>query len=120
MSPSTPFGVAGPGVDEDAAVAGATDDRFGEPRRTRERTAGLAILDQLEPDHQPPAADLADGGRRRRADPRERGLEPVALRRARLDQVLVLEDPEDLAGDGGAGRGVGVSEAVDEAAVVQR
>ena len=111
-----PVRVARPRVDEDAGVARRADDALRQAGGARERPPRLAVRDQLEPDHQPPAADLADvlgcG-----AEPLvEQVREPLALVPARLDEVLLVEDPEDLAGDGGAGRRVRVREAVDEAA----
>ena len=52
-----PVRVAGSRVDEDARVARRADDGLGQPGCARERAARLAILDQLEADHEAAPAD---------------------------------------------------------------
>ena len=103
-----------PGVEQQASLARRAHDPLRQPVAARERRARLAVRDELDADQQAAAADLADV--RVVVQPIvEQRLQPVALRGARLDQVLVLEDPQDLAGDRRADGVVRVREPVDEA-----
>ena len=115
MSPSTPFGVARPRVDEDPGVARRPDDALGQRSARGNGAPRLAVRDELEADHQAATADLADV-RVRREPLVEQVREALALDRARLDEVLLVEDPEHLARDRRAARRVRVREAVDEPA----
>ena len=67
------------------------------------------------PTIRPAAADLADAAGGRRADRRGAPASRSPLRALAVDQVLVAQDPQDLAGDGRPDRRVRVREAVDEA-----
>ena len=107
-------GEAGAGVEQHAVRPAGPDDRLGDPVGARERRAGLAVGDELHPEQQPAPADLADVRVAAEALAEQR-LEPLALRGARLDEVLVLEDPQHLAGHRRADGVVRVGEAVDEA-----
>ena len=118
-SPSTPFGVAGAGVEQHAARAGLGEDRLGQSGGPREGRAGLAVGHELDALEQPATADLADVGVVAEAG-LEQPSQPCALGGARLDQRLRLEDAQDLAGDGGADDMVRVGEAVGEAAALER
>ena len=88
------------------------------PIGARERGARFAIRDELEADQQASAANLADVRVVGEALVQQ-GSEAVALPCACLDQALLLEDPEHLAGNGGADGMVRVREPVDEAGAVQ-
>ena len=80
-SPSTPFALPGPRVEQQPALAGDPDDRLDQLRGARERLAGLAVADELHADHQAATADVADGRRARRGG-RPAAPEPLALRGA--------------------------------------
>ena len=82
--------------------------------RARERIPALAVGHELDPDEETAPAHLADG----RVVAKRVGdhlAQPGALRRAGGDEILGLEDPQHLAGDGGSDRRMGVREPVDEA-----
>ena len=109
--------VAGGRVDQQPAIAGLADERLGQAGVARERDPGLAIGDQLEPDQQPAAADLADVRVIAQA-----GGASSARRRSPLAALASTSDSrsriaEDRARDRGTHRVVRVREAVDEPAL---
>jgi hypothetical protein len=78
-----------------------------------ETARGRPLRHKLHTDQQPAAANLADV--RILVQPRpESGQQPLALGRARGNEVFGLEDPEDLRRDRGGDRTVRVGEAMDE------
>ena len=90
--------VAGARVHEHTTSARGRDDRLGQPGLSPIRLARGPIRDELQADHQAATADLPD----RRVAPEPIEQQPgqsFPLRRARLDQVLVVQDAQDLAGD---------------------
>ena len=106
-------GVAGTGVDQETPLAGRPNDALGDPCSPWEWFPAASIGDELEADQQTAAPDLADV--RIVAEPDlEAGHQALALRGARLDEVLRLEDAQDLARDRGGHRAVRVGESVDE------
>jgi hypothetical protein len=54
---------------------------------------GRRLFDQLDPDHEPPLADLGDAGQKRDAL-REKAAQQLDLRLERLEGVLVLKQLE--------------------------
>ena len=83
-------------------------------RSARGNGTRLAVGHELEADEEAAPPDLADVGVAAQPVAEER-LQPVALGRARGDQVFVLEDAQDLGRHRRAHRVVGIGEAVDEA-----
>ncbi len=106
---------ARPAVEQQARVSGIPDDRLGQPGGSWERLAALEIRDELDPDHEAAAADLADV-RVAGETLVEQGPEPFALDPRRLDERLRLDDAEHFARDRGGNDVVAVGEAMDEGA----
>ena len=107
-------GEARAGIEQQPGLPAGAEDRLRHAVSAREWRARLAVRDELQPDQEAAPTDLADIGMGAEAVAEQR-LEPIALRGARLHEVLVLQDPEHLAGHRRAHRVMGVGEAVDVA-----
>src|SRR5215211_4980864 len=93
--------VAGTGVQEHPPSPRVADDGLGESRASRERLSRFTICDELDPDHQPAAPDLADVALVRHGR-LEKSAQPIAFRGTRCHEILVPKDPQHFPRDAGA------------------